>query len=347
MSESKARRYFQQIVLAVKYLHKKNIIHRDLKPENILIDKKNNCIKITDFGLSALINRKDQVLHDIAGTTDYLAPEVIKQTGYLGQSADIWSCGVILYNCITGNKPFTGSNSKMLNNILTGNAEYGYNRIPKNLIDLFKQIFDPNPTTRYTIDQIMEHEWFKEGFDDVKNAVEDFMEKNKEEVDNDETNLHSSNNKTLKCIDTVYINQKNFAFNMNEIPLVTCFELALMCYGKTVSGMFNNGATKRSFCEMKWYRFICRKGHVFGCGLMKEYFGEVGSDCEFSKVEHDQVMINVLYKDSIVSMKLQVVKVSKEGKCIFVISYQNGILNDYFKIMKGFFDKNKAFIEKC
>ena len=254
MSESKARRYFQQIVLAVKYLHKKNIIHRDLKPENILIDKKNNCIKITDFGLSTLINRKDQVLHDIAGTTDYLAPEVIKQTGYLGQSADIWSCGVILYNCITGNKPFTGANSVMLNNILTGNAEYGYNRLPKNLIDLFKQIFDPNPATRYTIDQIMEHEWFKEGFDEVKNTVEQFLSKNKE--DDDEAKLQT-NNKTIQCITTVYLNQKDISFNLEEIPLVTCFELALICYGKTVSNMFNNGSSKGMFCDMKCFKFIC------------------------------------------------------------------------------------------
>lgn len=160
MSEDKARTYFQQIILAVKYLHSKNIIHRDLKPENILIDKENDLIKITDFGLSALINRKDQLLPDIAGTTDYLAPEVIKQTGYLGQSADIWSCGVILFNCVTGNKPFKGSNSAMLNNILTGAVEYPTNKITPNLMDLFKKIFEPNPESRYTIQQIIEHEWF-------------------------------------------------------------------------------------------------------------------------------------------------------------------------------------------
>ena len=101
------------------------------------------------------------------------------------------------------------------------------------------------------------------------------------------------------------------------------------------------------FCDMKCFKFICRKGHEFGCGLLKDYLTEIASDCEFSKVDHDQVILNVLYKDSIVSMKLQIVKVSKDGKCIFVISYQNGIVNDYFKIMKGFFYKNKALIDKC
>jgi serine/threonine protein kinase len=88
--------------MALEYCHGLNIIHRDLKPENILVDKKNNCIKISDFGLSACISNKDEILNDTAGTTRYLAPEVVKQTGHLGQAADIWSTGVILYNCVTG-----------------------------------------------------------------------------------------------------------------------------------------------------------------------------------------------------------------------------------------------------
>lgn len=102
LSEDKSRLYYQQIMMAIEYCHSENIIHRDLKPENILIDKKNNCIKVSDFGLSALIHSKDELLKDTAGTTNYLAPEVIKQTGHLGQAADIWSAGVILFNCVTG-----------------------------------------------------------------------------------------------------------------------------------------------------------------------------------------------------------------------------------------------------
>lgn len=104
MTEEKSRYYFQQIILAIEYCHKLKIIHRDLKPENILVDKKNNCIKVSDFGLSTCIKTNDELLQDTAGTTNYLAPEVIKQTGYLGQSADIWSAGVILFNCVTGSK---------------------------------------------------------------------------------------------------------------------------------------------------------------------------------------------------------------------------------------------------
>ena len=104
LTENQSRLYFQQIIMGLDYCHNINIIHRDLKPENILVDKKNNCIKISDFGLSTCIKSKNELLNDTAGTTRYLAPEVIKQTGHLGQAADIWSVGVILYNCVCGSK---------------------------------------------------------------------------------------------------------------------------------------------------------------------------------------------------------------------------------------------------
>jgi len=110
MTEEKARVYFQQMIQALEYCHQLNIIHRDLKPENILIDKKNNCLKISDFGLSTILKSKDELINNACGTTNYLAPEVIKLVGYQGQPSDIWSAGVILYNCVTGSKFLIYSN---------------------------------------------------------------------------------------------------------------------------------------------------------------------------------------------------------------------------------------------
>lgn len=104
MTEDNARVYFQQMIQALEYCHKQNIIHRDLKPENILIDKNSNCLKISDFGLSTILKSKDELINNACGTTNYLAPEVIKLTGYQGQPSDIWSAGVILFNCVTGSK---------------------------------------------------------------------------------------------------------------------------------------------------------------------------------------------------------------------------------------------------
>jgi len=73
-----------------------------------LIDLNGN-LKISDFGLSNLSRKfKDvpNLLHTTCGTINYIAPEVIKNTSYDGQKADIWSCGVILYFLITGDLPF-------------------------------------------------------------------------------------------------------------------------------------------------------------------------------------------------------------------------------------------------
>ena len=120
LGEEKSRYYFQQIITALEYCHNKNIIHRDLKPENILFDQKENRIKISDFGLATILKEKDEKLSDFCGTTNYIAPEIIKETGkifssggYSGQPADIWSSGVILYNMVSGENPFYHFNSNL------------------------------------------------------------------------------------------------------------------------------------------------------------------------------------------------------------------------------------------
>jgi len=58
MPEDDARRFFQQIIVAVEYCHRHKIVHRDLKPENVLMDEFNN-VKIADFGLSNIMSDGD------------------------------------------------------------------------------------------------------------------------------------------------------------------------------------------------------------------------------------------------------------------------------------------------
>lgn len=78
-SEKEGRFYFQQLCVGIEYCHRQGIVHRDLKPENLLLDKHGN-LKISDFGLSALIDintNRRTVLHTSCGTPNYVAPEVI------------------------------------------------------------------------------------------------------------------------------------------------------------------------------------------------------------------------------------------------------------------------------
>lgn len=96
---------------ALVYLHSQNVVHRDLKPENIMIlpDGK---LKLMDFGIALDTSLRKITwsgLSQTMGTPDYMAPEQVK--GRRGDAhTDIYSLGVILYDMLTGQVPFTGEN---------------------------------------------------------------------------------------------------------------------------------------------------------------------------------------------------------------------------------------------
>lgn len=104
-SESLSKFVFYQICQGIKYLHDQNVIHRDLKPENILLAgvEDYTSVKVSDFGLSKCI-APNALMQTQCGTIGYLAPEV--RTSKYSNKVDIWSLGVILYNCFTGRYPF-------------------------------------------------------------------------------------------------------------------------------------------------------------------------------------------------------------------------------------------------
>ncbi len=96
---------------ALDYMHKRGIVHRDLKPENVMVGA-NDQIKLIDFGIAMKEDARRLTFVNLSatlGTPDYISPEQVK--GSRGdQRSDIYALGIMLYEMLTGQVPFVGSN---------------------------------------------------------------------------------------------------------------------------------------------------------------------------------------------------------------------------------------------
>ncbi|WCJ42405.1 CBL-interacting protein kinase 21 [Euphorbia peplus] len=159
LDESEARKVFQQLIDSVDYCHNRGVYHRDLKPENLLLDGKGN-LKVSDFGLSALQKHGD-ILKTACGSPCYVAPELLANKGYDGAAADIWSCGVILFELLAGFLPFDDRSLMVIYKKIS-QAEYIFPQwFTGSQKKLISRIFDTNPKTRITIAEITEDPWFQ------------------------------------------------------------------------------------------------------------------------------------------------------------------------------------------
>lgn len=156
------------VVEAFQYLHNRGIVYRDLKPENLLLDSK-GYIKMVDFGFAKKIGFGHKTW-TFCGTPEYVAPEIILNKGH-DFSADYWSLGILMFELLTGNPPFSASDPmKTYNIILKGIDHIDFPRkISRNASNLIKRLCRDNPAERLGyqkngIKDIKKHKWFQ-GFD--------------------------------------------------------------------------------------------------------------------------------------------------------------------------------------
>ncbi|EDV19308.1 uncharacterized protein TRIADDRAFT_62259 [Trichoplax adhaerens] len=111
LDEVNIKKFINDISSAIACIHSKRIIHRDIKPENILLMSHNgeHTYKLGDFGISKFCTGAEPrtVAKTFAGTSPYMAPEVQIRIQEYTKSVDIWSFGVVIYECVTKSLPFS------------------------------------------------------------------------------------------------------------------------------------------------------------------------------------------------------------------------------------------------
>jgi len=97
-----------QLCDALDVVHKCGILHRDIKPANVMMQKSLS-VKLSDFGIARTIDSNKNMSLEIIGSPSYMAPEAFLGSHHVDPRSDIFSLGVVAYELLTGQKPFTGS----------------------------------------------------------------------------------------------------------------------------------------------------------------------------------------------------------------------------------------------
>ncbi|KAF6752059.1 CAMK/CAMK1 protein kinase [Ephemerocybe angulata] len=162
-TEKDAVAVVRSVLKGVDYLHQHDIVHRDLKPENILYrtKDKDSDVVIADFGIAKHLH-SEEVLHSVAGSLAYVAPEVLLKEGH-GKPVDIWAIGVITYVLLCGYWPFRSQDVKVLTKE-TSEAKLEFHdrywkNVSKEAKDFIRSLLTPNPQERPTASEALNSAW--------------------------------------------------------------------------------------------------------------------------------------------------------------------------------------------
>lgn len=161
LPESTCRYFLRQLSSALEYMRSNNVSHFDLKPQNLLITRTPQMtLKVADFGFAQHL-KSDEQNTSVKGSPLYMAPEVLLRRCY-DAKADLWSIGVILYECLFGQAPYQSKNIQELLDKIEQKKRIDLPKTAKisnECSDLLARLLQHDPTKRIAFEDYFKHEF--------------------------------------------------------------------------------------------------------------------------------------------------------------------------------------------
>lgn len=190
LPETTCRYFLRQLSSALQYMRTNNVSHFDLKPQNLLITRTPQLtLKVADFGFAQHLKAGEQNT-SIKGSPLYMAPEILLKRCY-NAKADLWSIGVILYECLFGQAPYQ---SRTIQELLDKVEAKKRIEIPKSAtkisnecLDLLARLLQHDPEKRIDFEEYFKHEFLdlkhfpnEENFEKARKIVTEAVKKDEE-----------------------------------------------------------------------------------------------------------------------------------------------------------------------
>ncbi|XP_068627107.1 serine/threonine-protein kinase ULK3 [Battus philenor] len=153
--------FLQQLASALKFLREKGVVHMDLKPHNLLLHKGSDgkyILKVADFGFAQHMTEEDP--RSLRGSPLYMAPEMLR--GRYDARVDLWSVGVIMYECLFGRAPYSSATIKELVDKIQRQAPIEMPSQPAvsaGCQDLLTRLLQHDPDSRISYEEFFAHEY--------------------------------------------------------------------------------------------------------------------------------------------------------------------------------------------
>ncbi|XP_076277263.1 unc-51 like kinase 3 homolog Aduk isoform X3 [Lasioglossum baleicum] len=195
LPEKICRGFLQQLALALRYLRNHDVSHMDLKPQNLLLTRKPQLVlKVGDFGLAQYLSNSEQKFA-VRGSPLYMAPEILLKRKYDAR-VDLWSVGVIMYECLFGKAPYSSGSVQELAEKIKDTRPIELPKgchVSRGCKDLLLSLLKHDPDQRITFDDFFAHDYLdlahaptKENYEKavelIQQAVKMDTEKNSKEA---------------------------------------------------------------------------------------------------------------------------------------------------------------------